>query len=356
MRVHNFGAGPCTLPLPVLEEAQRELLDFAGTGMSVMEISHRSPEYQAVHEEAIALARKVSGAPDDFEVLLVQGGATLQFAMVPLNLLGKGDQAGYVVAGAWGSKALGDAAHHGKVYAAWDGAGSNYIRMPTPGEIDVRPGSRYLHVTTNETMGGIRMVDWPGTDVPLVADVSSEYFARPLPWDRFDVVYGGVQKNLAPSGMAVVFVRRTALAQRDLASYLRYDVHAAHRSLYNTPPMFSVYLMGMVLRMLDDLGGAAGLERISAGKADLLYGAIDESGGYYRSPVDEACRSRMNVVFRLPTEDAETRFLRGAREQGMVGLEGHRSVGGCRASLYAALPYQSVEALVEYMGAFSKGC
>lgn len=354
MRAHNFGAGPCILPVDVLAEVQSEFLDFAGTGMSLIEMSHRSTEYDEVHMAALDATRRVSKAPEHFEILFVQGGATLQFAMVPMNLLSAQDTAGVVVAGTWGKKALADGSKHGRLVTAWDGKESNYTTMPAPDEIDIDPRWRYLHVTTNETIGGIRLVDLPETDVPLVADMSSDYLSRPIDWDRFDLVYGGVQKNLAPSGMAVVFVRKSICESpaNDLANYLSYGFHAESDSLGNTPPMFSIYVMGKVMERLDQQGGIEALERRSAEKAGLLYSVIDDSDGFYRSPVDPAVRSHMNVVFRLPTEDLEARFLAEADDRNMIGLKGHRSVGGCRASLYAALEMSSVEALAAFMEEF----
>lgn len=354
MRVHNFGGGPCTLPLTVLEEAREEFLDFAGSGMSLMELSHRSPQYDAVHAGALELARVVSGAPEEFEIMFIQGGATLQFSMIPLNLLADGASAGYVVSGSWGKKAMTNAVPHGDVYAAWDGAGSEYRTMPRSDEVVTRPGTRYLHVTTNETIGGIRMVGFPETGIPLVADMSSEYLARPIEWHRYDLVYGGVQKNLGPAGLAVVFARREAIERsaRPLGDYLSYRFHADSRSLGNTPPMFSIYLMGKVLQRIHERGGIEALERESAEKSRKVYEAIDRSEGFYRSLVDREVRSHMNVVFRLPTPELDAAFLTEADEHGLSGLKGHRSVGGCRASLYAALEMRSVEALVAFMEGF----
>jgi phosphoserine aminotransferase len=355
MRAHNFGAGPCTLPTEVLEEVRDEFLDFAGSGMSLVELSHRSAEYDAVHEETVRLTRSVSGAPNDFQVLFVQGGATLQFGMIPMNLLSSAEKAGYVVTGSWAKAALSDARTVGNAYAAWDGVDDGYTTMPASTDVSIDPGTRYLHVTTNETIGGIRMIDLPEVGVPLVGDMSSEYLARPIEWDRFDLVYGGVQKNLAPSGMVVVFVRRaiTESSPANLPKYLRYDWHAAANSLANTPAMFSTYVMGKVLARIEALGGIPFLEAQSAEKAALLYRTIDESDGFYRNPVDPAVRSHMNVVFRLPTDQLEEHFLDEAERRHMVGLKGHRSVGGCRASLYAALELSSVEALVELMQQFA---
>ncbi len=354
MRAHNFGAGPCTLPLEVLEEVQAEFVDYAGTGMSLIELSHRSSEYEAVHEAALSLAREVAEAPDEFEVLFVQGGATLQFAMVAMNLLPADQRAGYVVSGSWAKRAIEDAGPHGDVYRAWDGKDDSYTRMPAPDEIDVRPGTRYLHVTTNETIGGIRMVDIPHLGVPLVADMSSDYLSRPIDWQLYDLVYGGVQKNLAPSGMSVVYVRKSALetARNDLGSFLRYAWHAETRSLGHTPAMFSIYLMGKVLARMKADGGIRAVEKAAADKAAVLYRVIDESGGFYRNPVDPIVRSHMNIVFRLPDEGLEKQFLSASEAARMVGLRGHRSVGGLRASLYVALPMSSVEYLAAFMSDF----
>ncbi len=354
MRAHNFGAGPCALPVDVLEEVAAELTDFNGTGMSLVELSHRSKQYEAVHMATLDSLRRVASVPDDFDILFIQGGATLQFAMVPMNLLGPSDRAGVVVSGSWGKKAFNDGAKHGTLESAWDGAESGYTTMPASAELEIDPEWRYLHVTSNETIGGIRMVEFPETEVPLVADMSSDYLARPIDWDRYDLIYGGVQKNLAPAGMAVVFVRTTVAAApaNDLASYLRYGFHAEAVSLGNTPPMFPIYVMGKVLDRLAERGGIRALEERSAAKAGAVYAAIDASDGFYRSPVDPAVRSHMNVVFRLPSEELEAEFVSEATARNLIGLKGHRSVGGCRASLYAALETESVEVLTGFMEEF----
>jgi phosphoserine aminotransferase len=355
MRAHNFGAGPCTLPIDVLEEVRDEFLDFAGSGMSLVELSHRSSEYDSVHDETMKLTRSVSGAPEDFDILFIQGGATLQFGMIPMNLASAGQRIGHVVTGSWATAAYTDAKAVANAYAAWDGAEHDYTTMPAPSAVRVESGTRYLHVTTNETIGGIRMVELPAADVPLIGDMSSEYLARPIDWERYDLVYGGVQKNLAPSGMAVVFVRKASIesSPATLPKYLRYDWHAGANSLANTPAMFSTYVMGKVLARIEAAGGIAALEADSARKAATLYRAIDESEGFYRNPVDPAVRSHMNVVFRLPSEELERAFLAEAGRRGMIGLKGHRSVGGCRASLYAALELSSVEALAGLMDQFA---
>ena len=356
-RVHNFCAGPCILPLSVLEEVQAEFVDYHGAGMSLIEMSHRGGHYDEVHAQAKALALEVYGAPEDFDVLFVQGGATLQFAMVPMNLLAPGRRGAYALTGSWARGAFQDAAHYGEVYASWDGAEEGYRRAPASDEIRLGSDTRYLHITSNETIGGIRYAQWPEVPVPLVADMSSDLMSRPIPWSRFDLVYGGVQKNLGPAGMAMVFLRRALLdeARENLARYLRFDVHQKSSSLFNTPPVFTVYVTGKVLRWMKNKGGLEVIEREAREKAERVYGVIDSSDGYYRSPVDAASRSHMNVVFRLPNEKLESKFLEQAEARGLVNLKGHRSVGGCRASLYNAMPHASVEALCDFMGDFRDG-
>ncbi len=355
-RVHNFCAGPCTLPLDVLEEAQSEFVDYHGSGMSLIEMSHRGKHYDAVHSETMRLAIEVYEAPDDFDVLFVQGGATLQFAMVPMNLLQPGWKAGYINSGSWGKGAIADGKMHGDIYTAWDGADDKYMRMPASSEIQLQDRTRYLHVTSNETIGGVRMVEWPDVEVPLVGDMSSDYMSRPIPWNKFDIVYGGVQKNLGPAGMAIVFVRKTILedTNRDIARYLRYDVHQDKQSLFNTPPVFTIYMAGKVLKWMQGQGGLAAIEAAASAKAGKLYGVIDSSGGYFRCPVDVACRSHMNVVFRLPSEDLEAKFLADASAQDLLNLKGHRSVGGCRASIYNAMPMDGATALCAFMEEFHR--
>ena len=356
-RVHNFCAGPCILPLSVLEEVQTEFVDYHGAGMSLIEMSHRGGHYDEVHAQAKALALEVYRAPKDFDVLFVQGGASLQFAMVPMNLLSPGCKGAYALTGSWARGAFEDAAHHGEIYAAWDGAEQGYRRAPAPSEFRLEEDTRYLHITSNETIGGIRYAEWPQAPVPLVADMSSDLMSRHIPWSRFDLVYGGVQKNLGPAGMAMVFIRRALLdeVREDAARYLRYDVHQRSTSLFNTPPVFTVYVTGKVLRWMRDKGGLEVIEREAREKAELVYEAIDTSDGYYRCPVEAGSRSHMNIVFRLPSEALEARFLREAEAAEFMNLEGHRSVGGCRASLYNAMPRDSVEALCHFMSDFRGG-
>jgi len=355
-RAHNFCAGPCTLPLEVLQEAQQEFVDYHGTGMSLIEMSHRAKEYDDVHQEAMQLAMEVYQVPDDFGVLFIQGGATLQFAMVPMNLLAGGGKGGYADSGSWAQGAIKDGRHYGRVYTVWDGAEDQYTRMPAAGEIEVQDGTRYVHITSNETIGGIRFFEWPDVDVPLVADMSSDYMSRRIPWEKFDLVYGGVQKNLGPAGMAMVFVRKSVLegVEPEVARYLRYDVHLDKDSLFNTPPVFTIYMVGKVLRWMKAQGGIDVMERRAEQKSAILYDMIDNSGGWYHCPVDRASRSHMNVVFRLPSDELEKSFLQEAEAQNLLNLKGHRSVGGCRASIYNALPEESVRILSDFMADFQR--
>ena len=353
-RAHNFSAGPCTLPVEVLEALQAEMVDYQESGMSLIEMSHRGQHFDAVFEEAIALVREQYGVPNEFEILLLQGGATLQFSMVPMNLLGDGARAAYVNSGHWAKGAIADARYYGDVYVAWDGKANRYGRMPVTEELELLPNTRYLHITSNETIGGIRYFEWPEVEVPLVADMSSDYMTRPVPWSRFDLVYGGVQKNLGPAGLAMVIVRRSALddASDQIGKYLRYSVQVDKSSMFNTPPVFAIYVLGKVLKWMKKKGGLEGIELEANRKASLLYNAIDGSNGYYDCPVTPAYRSVMNVVFRLPNEKLEEQFLREASAVDLVNLKGHRTVGGCRASIYNAMPMESVVVLTQFMQDF----
>lgn len=355
-RVFNFSAGPSTLPLPVLEEVRDELVDYQGSGMSLLEMSHRGDHFDAVHTETMRLAREVFALPDEFVVLFVQGGATMQFSMVPANLLVDGTRAAVARTGSWSAKALADARPYGDTYVAWDGEAERFSRAPRTRELELEPNTRYLHVCSNETIEGLRFTDFPDVGVPLVADVSSDIATRELPWELFDIVYGGTQKNLGPAGMAVVFLRRTALAsmRQDQGAYLRYGIHADKDSLYNTPPVFSIWVTGKVLRWIRDAGGLKAMTAAAERRAGTVYEAIDASDGFYRCPVQSPSRSLTNVVFRLPDDDAEARFLDEAAARHFVGLKGHRSVGGCRASLYNAMPQDGADALAEFMADFRR--
>jgi phosphoserine aminotransferase len=355
-RIYNFAAGPCTLPLETLEEAQREFVDYQGAGMSLIEMSHRGKQYDAVHNEALALLRELLAVPSDFEILLLGGGATLQFAMVPMNLCKDGKKAAYVVAGAWGKKACADGKKLGHGYAAWDGKENNYTRVPKDNEIKLQPDTAFLHVTTNETIGGIRHTALPNLPVPIVADMSSEFMSRPVKWDKLTLAYAGVQKNVGPAGLAIVIAKKDVLeaAPDTMGAYLRYATHIEDKSMYNTPPVFQIYMMGKVLKWMKQNGGLVGMEEKAEARAKIIYDAIDNSGGYYRTPVAKEDRSRMNIVFRLPTEALEEKFIAESQKNSMSGLKGHRSVGGCRASVYNAMPLAGAQALADLMASFKK--
>ena len=354
-RLHNFCAGPCVLPVSVLEQLAHDMVDYQGSGMSLIEMSHRGPIYEEVHLNTMASLRRLYAVPDDFDVLLLQGGASLQFAMAPMNVLQAGEKAGYIVAGTWGKKAFADAKHVGNAYAAWDGADTKFSRMPTVDEVQIQDDTRYLHITSNETIGGIRMPNFPDFGVRVIADMSSDYLSRPIPWDQFDVVYGGAQKNLGPAGLTVVFARKDviAAAPTNLPAYLRYETHADAGSMANTPPVFAIWATGLMLNWMEEHGGVEGMQTRAATRSAMLYDAIDASGGFYQSPVAPEDRSHTNVVFTLGDADAQADFLREAEAAGLQNLKGHRSVGGMRASIYNALPTESVAALIDFMSNFA---
>jgi phosphoserine aminotransferase len=358
-RAKNFNAGPAALPLAALERAQKELVDFENTGMSVMEHSHRGKAYEAVHDNAIQLVRELFGVSDSYEVLFLQGGASLQFAMVPMNLLEAGKSADYVLTGAWSQKAYKEAKTVGKPrVAASTEKDGKFARIPKPNELELDASAAYLHITTNNTIFGTQWHDYPDArSVPLVADMSSDIGWRPIDVSKFALIYAGAQKNLGPSGLVLAIVRKDLIerGRKDIPAILQYRTHAENKSLYNTPPTFSIYLLRNVLEEVKRLGGLPAMEKHNRTKGDLLYGAIDARPDFYRCPVERESRSLMNVVFTLPTPELEAEFISGAQKQGMVGLKGHRSVGGVRVSIYNAAELAWVEALVGYMKDFHKG-
>ncbi|MBN2403654.1 MAG: 3-phosphoserine/phosphohydroxythreonine transaminase [Spirochaetes bacterium] len=356
-RIYNFAAGPSILPLPALEEAAKKMVDYEGTGMSLVEMSHRGKVYDKVHKETVAMAKEILSIPDDFTVLLLQGGATLQFGMIPMAFLKSGMTADYVITGSWAKKALDDAKIIGKVNVVWDGKADNYIKIPALSELKFSGNAAYVHICSNETIGGIQWQEFPDTgNVPLIADMSSEIMSRTLPWDKFSMIYAGAQKNLAPAGMTFVVIRKSFLekARKDLPVYLRYDVHAGDDSLYNTPPTFSIWMANLNFKWINSIGGMKEIEKRRDEKAKFVYDIIDGSKGYYRCPVDVNCRSKMNIVWRLKTEDLENSFISQAEKAGLSGLKGHRSVGGCRASIYNAMPVEGAKALADFMNDFMK--
>ncbi len=353
-RVHNFSAGPCTLPLEVLEETQGEFLDFADNGMSIIEDSHRGPSYEKIHQNALSSFRRLTNLPDDFAVLFLQGGATLQFAQSAMNLLTEDEIAGYVNTGVWGQKSLEDASKVANVYEAWTGQESDFTKTPETGEISIQHDTKWLHITSNETIGGIRFEQFPDVDIPMVADMSSDFLSRSIDWGKFDLVYGGAQKNLGPAGLAIVIVRRESLGKhgRNLPTYLDYQFHDKNDSLGNTPPMFPIYVMGKVLDWMEENGGLTEFERRAEIRSSLIYEVIDNSDGWYSSPVATGSRSMMNIIFHLPDETLENKFIEEATTLDLINLKGHRSVGGVRTSLYNAMPIESVEILSNFMKDF----
>jgi len=357
-RVYNFNAGPAALPLAALERARDELLDFNGSGMSIVEHSHRGKEYEAVHDEAEALVRELLSVSDQYHVLFLQGGASQQFAMVPMNLLPPGKSADYILTGGWSEKALEEAKLVGQTrIAATTGEGGKYTRIPEPSEIKLDPEAAYVHLTSNNTLFGSQWFDFPQTgNVPLVGDMSSDFLWRKFDVNRFGLVYAGAQKNAGPSGIVIVIVRKDLVegGRKDIPKIFRYKTHADNRSLYNTPPTFSVYLVRNVLAWIKDQGGLAAMEKINREKGRVLYGAIDAVPDFYRCPVDKKSRSLMNVVFRLPTEALEEQFVGEAKKAKMVGIKGHRSVGGIRVSTYNAVSLEAVKAMAAFMGDFVK--
>ncbi|MFZ4395025.1 MAG: 3-phosphoserine/phosphohydroxythreonine transaminase [Kiritimatiellia bacterium] len=354
-RVFNFGAGPAGLPVEVLEEARDQMLDFQGSGMSIMEHSHRGKEYDAVHQEAVANVKSLLQLDADHEVLFLQGGASLQFAMLPMNLLGAGQTADYIHTGAWSGKAVKEAKLIGKVHLAADVSKASPARIPTPGELVLTPGAAYVHMTTNETIDGTEWWDFPRTEAPLVADMSSDILSRPFDANQFGLIYAGAQKNLGPSGLCMVVIRKDLAARSPatLSSMLRYATHLEENSLYNTPPTFGIYILMLVTRWIKAMG-AANLYRQNREKAAKLYAAIDGSGGFYRGTAAPECRSNMNVTFRLPGEALEEQFVKEVSKQAMKGLKSHRAVGGIRASIYNAFPLAGIDALAAFMRDFQR--
>jgi phosphoserine aminotransferase len=354
-RIYNFNAGPAAMPVAVLEKAQAELLDMAGSGMSVMEMSHRSKEFQAIIDGAESGIRSLMGVPEDYAILFLQGGASLQFAMVPMNLRAPGKSADYVDTGSWASKAIKEAKTTGSANVAWSGKADNYTRIPKAGELKLMPDAEYLHLCSNETIGGIRWSAFPKANVPLVADMSSEILSRTIDVSRFGLIYAGAQKNLGPSGLAIVIIRKDLAdrAPENVPIFLRYSTHLANGSLYNTPNTWGIYMIHLICAWMESRGGVPSVQRMNESKAATLYDVIDSSD-FWRSPVERESRSIMNVVWRLPSEALEELFIAQAKKAGMVGLKGHRSVGGIRASIYNAVPLEAVHALTAFMKEFEK--
>jgi phosphoserine aminotransferase len=355
-RVSNFNAGPAALPLPVLVRAQKELLEFEGTGMSIMEHSHRGKAYEAVHDEAIALLRELCGVGDDYHVLFVQGGASQQFAVVPMNFLNAGKSADYLHTGNWSKLAMDEARLFGTVRVAATTEADKFTRVPRAEEIDLDPGAAYVHMTTNNTIEGTQYHQVPDTKgKPLIADMSSDFLWKPFDASKYAFMYAGAQKNLGPSGVVVVIARKDLVdaGRKDIPKIFQYRTAAAANSLYNTPPTFAIYLMRNVLAWVKESGGPAQIQKWNEEKAALLYEAIDARPDFWRAPVAKDSRSAMNVVWRLPSEALEDAFVKEATNAKLIGLKGHRNVGGIRASLYNAVSVADVKHLIGFMEAFA---
>ncbi|MEO0588725.1 MAG: 3-phosphoserine/phosphohydroxythreonine transaminase [Planctomycetota bacterium] len=359
-RAFNFSAGPCTLPTPVLERLADELPDDQGTGTGVVEMSHRSKPVVALFDRAHALVRELLAVPDTHEVVFVAGGATFQFGMVPMNFLGPDQHADYCHCGAWSKKAIADAKALGNVNLVFDGS-PDFMSLPDPASVKATPGAQYLHLCSNETIGGVQWKAFPtadslGADVPVIADMSSDILSRPLDVANFGLIYAGAQKNIGPAGATLLIIRKDLLdrpAARPLTNYLTYANHVKGASMLNTPPVFSVYAMVYVLEWLRDLGGVTWAQQQADTKSKLIYDAIAAAPDFYTCPVDPDFRSTMNVVFTLPSDDLTDAFVKGATAENMPGLKGHRSVGGARASLYNAMPIEGAQALAQYMANFA---
>jgi phosphoserine aminotransferase len=356
-KVHNFNPGPAILPRSVLEHAQQELLDYQGIGMSILEMSHRSPEYEAINTEAETRFKRLLNLKDGYRVLFVQGGASTQFAMVPLNFLPPGGVADYLMTGVWAEKAYEEAAKIGKPHIAASTQEERYCRVPRLDEIRLSDDPAYVHITSNNTIYGTQWHTWPNVgERRFVADMSSDIMSRPIEADKFDLIYAGAQKNLGPSGVTVVLIRENWLeaAAKTPPTMLRYTTHAKTNSLYNTPPVFAVYLLNLVLGWIEAGGGLEAMAQRNQRKAQAIYDAIDASGGFYRGHAEPDSRSLMNITFRLPNEALEKRFVNEATAAQMVGLAGHRSVGGIRASIYNAMEQEGCDALAEFMQDFAR--
>jgi phosphoserine aminotransferase len=358
-RVFNFSPGPAVLPVPVLEQVQRELLSLPGTGMSILEISHRNKAFDAILAEATQSLRDLLGVPEGYHVLFLQGGASLQFYMLALNLLrGTGKTADYILSGTWGKKAIDEARREGETRVVWDGKATNYDRLPSAADLKLSPNAAYVHYTDNETIQGVEFPSPPEAgNAPLVCDASSNFLSKPVPISKYALLYACAQKNAGPAGVTVVIIRDDVMqrAAPNLPPMLDYRQYAANESRYNTPPTFGIYVMMLICRWLkNEIGGLTKMHEQNKSKAGLLYDVLDKHPQFYQGHALPNCRSLMNVTFRLPNEELEKAFLDGAKQHKLIDLKGHRSVGGIRASIYNAMPRQGVEILRQYMLDFAK--
>jgi phosphoserine aminotransferase len=358
-RVYNFSPGPAVLPLPVLEEVQRDMICLPGAGASILEISHRSKTFEKIINSAEANLRKLLSIPDNYRVLFLQGGALLQFGMTAMNLLhGSGKSADYVVTGTWSSKAQSEGKTQGKVNSAWDGKPGNFNRTPAQSELKLDPNAAYLYYCSNETIQGVQFQEPPqSAGVPVVCDMSSDILCRPVPVEKYGIIFACAQKNAGPAGVTVVIIRDDLLERSpaDVPSLVNYKILAEGKSMLNTPPTFAIYVVKLVTDwLLNEIGGLEKMAEINRRKAKMLYDVIDGSGGFYQGHAEKSCRSIMNVPFRLAKAELDEPFLKQAAEHGLCELKGHRSVGGCRASIYNAMPVEGVQLLADFMQEFAK--
>jgi len=356
-RIYNFSAGPAILPVEVLLEAQKDFVSYKGSGMNVMEMSHRGKIFDAIIKEADADLRKLLGIDDKFAILFLQGGATLQFSMVPLNLMPPKNKADYIVTGAWSEKAVKEGKRVGAVNIAATTKSDNYTRIPKQSEFKLDPDASYVHFTSNNTIYGTEWRSEPETgNIPLVCDASSDFLHKKLDMNKYGLIYAGAQKNIGPAGVTVVIIRKDLLERSSdsLHTYMNYKIHVDNESMYNTPTTFGIYIAGLVFKWLLNIGGLDEMYRRNVEKAKVLYDAFDSSDGYYRGTTVKEDRSLMNVTYRLPNEQLEEKFIKEASAKGFSGLKGHRSVGGIRASIYNAFPKKGVEELVSFMSDFKK--
>jgi len=354
-RIYNFSPGPAVLPVEVLQEAARDIVNYHDKGIGLIELSHRGKEFMAVAAETEALVREVLGIPANYKVLFLQGGASTQFFMAPMNLLPRGKKAVYLNTGVWSKKAIKEAKLFGEVEVAFSSEGTKFNRVPRPDEYQVDADAEYFYFVSNNTIYGTQFPDFPATSIPMICDMSSDICSRPLDVSQFGLIFAGAQKNMGPAGVTLVIIRDDLIERgaKDLPTMLQYRTHAEAGSMFNTPPCFAMYCVGRVMAWLKGRGGLAAMQRYNEDKAALLYGAIDETP-FYRGHAEPASRSRMNVSFNLPTPELEARFIAEAAAIGLDGLKGHRSIGGCRASIYNAFPHEGVTALVEFMREFAR--
>jgi phosphoserine aminotransferase len=355
--VLNFNPGPAVLPEPVLESTSKAVLNFANTGMSIMEVSHRSKEFDALLIETESLLSEIMSIPENYKVLFLQGGASLQFAMIPMNLLTAGKTADYIDTGNFSKNAIKEAVKYGKVNIAASTKEDAYTRIPEQSELKLTPDAAYCHITSNNTIEGSQYKTFPVTgNVPLVADMSSDILSKPIDVSKFGLIYAGAQKNMGPAGVTIVIIRKDLadLCPENVANILQYSTQIKNNSCYNTCPVTAIFVVHEVMKWLKDMGGLKEMEKINEKKAAIVYDALDSSGGFYKGAVQKPYRSLMNITFRLPSEELETEFVSQAGKKNLKGLKGHRSVGGIRASIYNAFPLEGAQALVDFMAEFKK--